>query len=336
MPENLVCTFSALSLSPAVNPSIESKNAIVSLSLNPAIDLTYEIDQLIQDQKSRSASTCYDPGGTGINVGRALEKLNANSHTCCVTAGKMGEFLRTMLKQELNNVFTLEIEGETRINTTIVQQSPQRQYEINAAGPAIPPRQLELIISRFLSLCGQGIGILTGTLPPGTPDSTYHRINTALKHQGGRCIIDAPVAILKKSLDSQPFLIKPNQHELETMLGKKLNSIEQIAHESRRIHEKGISYVCVSLAENGALLTGPDNSYYCPAPEINMRSSVGAGDSLVAGLAYAFSENKNIEQALQLAVCCGAGTAQQTGTQLFKQSELDMLIKQTSIKTLDI
>lgn len=309
---------------------------IVSLSLNPAIDLTYEINDLEHDKKTRATSSHYDPGGTGINVGRALEKLKANSFTCCITAGKMGEFLHSMLNQELNNVTTLQIEGETRINTTLIQQKPQYQYEINAVGPSINSEQLDKIISQFLSLCQQGIGVLTGSLPPGIPDKTYQEINLALQKQGGRCIIDAPVNVLTKALLSKPFLIKPNQHELELLTDKKLNSIEQVANEARTLVEQGTQYVCVSLAEKGALLTGADNSYYCNSPKIKVHSTVGAGDSIVAGLAYAFTQNYSPEQALKFAVACGAGTAMQAGTQLFNPNDLENLAEQITIKTLDI
>ncbi len=315
---------------------ISSLPPIVSLSLNPAIDLTYEINDLQHDQKTRATASHYDPGGTGINVGRALEKLNVHSYTCCITAGKMGEFLHSMLNLELNNVSTLQVNGETRINTTLIQKSPQFQYEINAAGPSVTPEQLDKIINQFLTLCQQGIGILTGSLPPGTPDSTYKNINLALQKQGGRCIIDAPVAVMKEALLSKPFLIKPNQHELEILTNKKLNNIEQIANEARSLVEQGCQYVCVSLAEKGALLVGTKNSYYCNSPKIKVRSTVGAGDSIVAGLAYAFTQKQSPEQALKFAVACGAGTAMQAGTQLFNPDELKPLSEQITLKTLNI
>lgn len=315
---------------------MEHQHPIVSLSLNPAIDLTYEINHLTHDQKSRATSTSYDPGGTGINVGRALEKLNAHSYTCCIIAGKMGEFLNSMMKQELDNSYCLKVEGETRINTTILQQSPSYQYEINATGPTITPHQLDQIVNQFLTLCGQGIGILTGSLPLGISENTYRNINTKLQKQGGHCIIDAPVAVMKKTLSSNPFLIKPNLHELEILTGKILNNIDQIATEARQLVQQGVTNVCVSLGEDGAILTDSDNSYYCKSPDITTHSTVGAGDSMVAGLAYGFTHKQSPEQTLKLAVACGAGTAQQPGTQLFKVKELDQLVKQISVKALDI
>ncbi len=319
-----------------MKPTAKTLQAIVSLSLNPAIDLTYELNNLKHDQKSRATKTYYDPGGTGINVGRALEKLQANSHTCCITAGKMGEFLDTMLRQELNNITTIQIEGETRINTTLLQQFPPSQYEINAAGPTINPYQLDEIISQFLALCGQGIGILTGSLPPGAPENTYRNINFALQKQGGRAIIDAPVSVMKKALSSNPFLIKPNLHELEALQKKTLPSIERIATEARLICQQGTQYVCVSLAEKGAILTGPVNSYYGKSPKITAHSTVGAGDSVVAGLAHAFAQQQAPDQALKLALACGAGTAKKPGTQLFNTKDIANLAQQIEIKTLDI
>ena len=315
---------------------MKHQHPIVSLSLNPAIDLTYEVNHLANDQKSRATSTSYDPGGTGINVGRALEKLKAHSYTCCITAGKMGEFLNSMMKQELDNTYCLEVEGETRINTTILQQSPRYQYEINAAGPTITPYQLDEIVNQFLTLCGQGIGILTGSLPLGISEHTYHNINTKVQEQGGHTIIDAPVAVMEKTLSSNPFLIKPNLHELEVLTDKTLSSINQIATEARLMVQQGVTYVCVSLGENGAIMTGPDNSYYCKSPHITPHSTVGAGDSMVAGLAYGFAHKQSPEQVLKLAVACGAGTAQQPGTQLFKAEGIEGLLKQISVKTLDI
>jgi 6-phosphofructokinase 2 len=328
---SLFSTNLTLSVTNSAAPS-----PIVSLSLNPAIDLTYEFDCLVHEQKSRAYTTHYDPGGTGVNVGRALEKLNNHSHTCCIIAGMMGQFLDSMLKQELKNVTTLQAEGETRINTTLVQQSPARQYEVNATGSTINSEQLEQITLQFLALCGQGIGVLTGSLPPGTPDTTYQKINIRLKEQGARAMIDAPIVALKKAIESQPFLIKPNLHELELLQNKTLGTLEKIAVEARFIVQQGTQHVCVSLGEKGALLTTPDNSYFCNSPAITVRSTVGSGDAMVAGLAHAFNQQKSPSQALRLAVACGAGTAKKAGTQLFDVNELDGLMSMIEIKTLHI
>jgi len=320
-----------------VNNETELNLPIVSLSLNPAIDLSYEISSSLEhDKKSRALSTKLDPGGTGVNVGRALEKLKAKSHICCITAGMMGSFFESMLQQELNNITTLQVEGETRINTTLLQQSPPRQFEINALGPPLNSQQLETITQQFLQLCGKGIGILTGSLPLGIPTNTYQNICSKLQNQGGRAIIDASAEVMKKALLSNPFLIKPNLHELKLLQGKQLTKIEHIATEARHIAQQGTSYVCVSLGKKGAILTCPDNSYYCKSPKILVNSTVGAGDSMVAALAYSFAKKEKPEQALKFAVACGAGTAKQPGTQIFNPEDLKSLSTQITVKTLNI
>ena len=142
--------------------------------------------------------------------------------------------------------------------------------------------------------------------------------------------------ILKIALCSKPFLIKPNLHELQTLSKKNLTTTHQIAAEARHIAQQGTSYICVSLGQQGAILTTPDNSFYCNSPEIKTHSTVGAGDAMVAGLAHAFAQNLTPKQALKLAVACGSGTAKQPGTQLFNPDEIDQLSKQLNVKTLDI
>lgn len=319
-----------------MNHSTKTSQHIVCLSLNPSIDLSYEVPSLKNQEKSRATKTYFDPGGTGINVGLALENLQANSHTCYISAGKTGDHLDSLINQQLRNTSSLRVAGETRINTTILQHNPKQQYQINASNFSITPSQLEEISEQFLKLCGQGIGVLTGSLPLGIPSSSYQKINLAIQEQGGRAIIDAPSPILKETLNSKPFLIKPNLYELESLCGKSLNTIELIAAEARQLVQKGISNVCISLGDKGALLSCESNSYYCNSPLIKVNSTVGAGDSLVAGLAYAFADNKKPEQALKLAVACGAGTAMQAGTQLFNPEDLSQLSDDIKIATLDI
>ena len=307
---------------------------IVTLSLNPAIDLSYEIPSLLHDQKSRAITTRYDAGGTGINVGRALKQLNANAHTCYFYAGKMGRFLQEMLQDQLENPHGIQVQGETRINTTILQQSPEYQYEVNATGSPIGSQQLQQINQQFLALCSQGIGILTGSLPPNIDNNYYQLMNTALKKQGAKAIIDAPIQVLKQALLSQPFLIKPNLHELQILCQKQLTTLSQIATAARLIAQQGTQYICVSLGEQGAILATAETAYHCPSTPIKPRSTVGAGDSMVAGLAYGFSHELALDDILKLAVACGAGTAKQAGTQLFNPTELDSLISPLKITPL--
>jgi 6-phosphofructokinase 2 len=308
---------------------------IVSLALNPAIDLTYTTDELRHDQKSRSSNTRLDPGGTGINVGRALERLGADCHTCSTVAGSIGHLFQELVSQQIKHLTLLPISGETRINTTILEQTRNQQFEINAEGPAVSDAQLTEIITQFLKLCSKGIGILTGSLLKGSPTHTYQIISSAIQQQGGKAVIDAPVHLLQPALQSQPYLIKPNRHELECLCQQTLPDLKSIAAQSRQLVDQGIRYVCVSLGDAGALLSNTDHSYFCTAPSIPQQSSVGCGDALLAGLVYALNKGMDDKEALQWGVACGTATAARPGTELFDIQDLPDLIHQCDVKTLN-
>jgi 6-phosphofructokinase 2 len=269
---------------------------IVSLALNPAIDLTYTTDELRHDQKSRSSNTRLDPGGTGINVGRALERLGADCHTCSTVAGSIGHLFQELVSQQIKHLTLLPISGETRINTTILEQTRNQQFEINAEGPAV---------------------------------------SDAIQQQGGKAVIDAPVHLLQPALQSQPYLIKPNRHELECLCQQTLPDLKSIAAQSRQLVDQGIRYVCVSLGDAGALLSNTDHSYFCTAPSIPQQSSVGCGDALLAGLVYALNKGMDDKEALQWGVACGTATAARPGTELFDIQDLPDLIHQCDVKTLN-
>ncbi len=312
----------------------KASGRIVSLSLNPAIDLTYTTDQLRHDQKSRSSHTRFDPGGTGINVGRALERLGANTHTYSTVAGFIGHLFQELATQQLKHLTLHPIHGETRINTTILEQATDQQFEINATGPSVSDAELNTLITEFLQLCQNGIGILTGSLLKNNPVNTYQIISNALQQQGGKAVIDAPVHLLKPALESQPYLIKPNRHELECLCQQTLPDIKHITQQSRRLVDQGIRYVCISLGAEGALLSTADRCYFCEAPPIELKSSVGCGDSLLAGLIYALHADMDDQEALQWGVACGSATAAQPGTELFDIQDLPDLIHQCHVKTL--
>lgn len=319
-----------------MNPSVPVNYKLTSLALNPAIDLTYQIDNLLDDHKSRSHSTRFDPGGTGMNVGRALEALTSDSITCCLIAGCMGEFFRNMADQKLERVHYHVLDGETRINTTVIQDQPSAQYEINAAGPAFSDFEIEPLVSTFIEYSRHGTAILTGSLPPGVSTLFYKDLCEALHEQGGCCVVDLPVNLLNTVLETRPFLIKPNLYEFQKLVKQPMTQIDAIARHARILQKTGIEYVCVSLGEKGAVLVAEENSYFCPAPEIQLKSSVGAGDALLAGLAFALSEMMLPEEALKLAVSCGAATASLPGTEIFKKNLLDSLMQQTKVQKLDI
>lgn len=313
---------------PALSP-------IAVLCLNPAVDVSYEVPHLIAHQKTYASSTRYDPGGNGINVGRSLRRLGASAKTFCVVGGEIGEFLKRMLAKQLDEVFYEQVEGETRINGTVLEREADTQFELSGIAPALSPENLDRLSQNFLDFAVGKYAVITGSIQPNLPDRLYADLACQVRDQGGRAIVDAPVKLLKPALDGKPFLIKPNLFELESLLNKPLTGIDAVAAEARRLQRKGIDYVCVSLGPDGALLAGPDNIYHAMAPAVEVHSTVGAGDAMVAGLTAALAQGEAPFEALRQGIACGTGTVLHAGTELFSAENVSQLAPQIVIHTLD-
>ncbi len=314
----------------------KASQPIGTLSLNPSVDMTYEIPNLLKDQKVHATATRFDPGGNGINVGRALKRLETAAQNHCMIAGEIGLFLKRLLAKELDGVHYEEVIGETRINGTFIEQSPPAQYEISGIGPEIPSLQLNALLERFIDHSVKGFGVLTGSLQQNLPLTLYADLARRITEGGGRAVVDTHGEALRHAIDAQPFLIKPNRYEFETLLGRPLEHIEMVSTEARALQRRGVEYICVSLGAEGALLTGPDNTCYASAPTVPIRSSVGAGDSMAAALVAAFARGATPQEALRLGVACATGTVTQPGTELFFPTDIDRYFDSIVIRQLDI
>lgn len=307
------------------------------LALNPAVDISYEIPQLLEYQKVRADKTWYHPGGNGINVSRALAELDIPIHCCSVIGGETGDLLLRLLGDTLgesHNVF--RVEGETRLNTTLLEQSPPGQYEITSMGPEISARALEEVSGCFLSGVGDGIAVLSGFVPPGVPEDIYFNLAERIRAQGGKAVVDAQARVLTQALPARPFLVRANLPVLETTVKRRLESARDVAEAARTIQQQGIEYVCVSLGAEGAVLVEADNSYHCNAPKVHRQSTVGCGDSLVAGLVAMLHKGETPQTMLRFGVICGSATAGHPGTELFSRHEVEMDPEDVQVNVLDL
>lgn len=315
---------------------MSSEPKIATLSLNPAVDMAYLVGQLVAEDKTQSTSARFDPGGNAINVARALIRLGHETSACCILAGESGVLLRRLLERERVFPVAIQVPGETRINCTIQQRRPPVEYKVAGLGPELSSDALKGITQRFLEHAGNGFGILSGSLPDGTPPDFYAKLCNKLKSQGARAIVDARDSMLRAAIGTRPFMIKPNRYELEILGGKSLSTVDNVAEEARKLQKAGIDFVCVSLGAEGAVLTDKENSYYALAPKVRVRSTVGAGDSMLAGLIAALADNQSTGEALRLGLACGSGAVTHSGTMLFNPEDLDALKDDIEVKSLDI
>jgi 6-phosphofructokinase 2 len=307
------------------------------LTLNPAVDISYEIPQLLEYQKVRASQTWYHPGGNGINISRALLELAVPATCCSVIAGESGDLLLKLLGDSLGERLKwFRVPGETRLNTTILQQSPPGQFEITSIGPEIPPEVLDEVCDCFLKSAGTGITVLSGHLPPGVPINIYQQLVERVNQQGGRAVVDSHSEALQLAIEARPWLVRLNHYILELLMKRRMDTIEDTAEAARTIQQQGIEFVCVSLGHEGAVLVDANNSYHCEAPKVHKQSTVGCGDSLVAGLITAAHRGETPEQMLRLGVICGSATASHPGTELFSHEELETLSSDIEVRQLNI
>lgn len=317
--------------------AVQKDETVAVLALNPAVDISYEVAQLMADQKVRALNTYYHPGGNGINVARALVELGIGVHCCTVVGGQGGELFLRLLGDALGDGHEIfEVEGETRINVTLQQTQPPTQYEVDGGGPAITEELLGRIKSSFLQHAGNGFGVLTGSIPPGVPESTYAELIEEISAHGGKAVLDAHGGVLDHAIAANPYLLRTNQYILECFLRRRLDSIEAVANAAREVQNSGTEYVCITLGRQGAVLANSQNSFHCTAPRVRVLSTVGSGDALLAGIIAACQQGKSAEEMLRFGVTCGTAMSSHAGTELFTRAEIDNADFDMDLRVLDI
>jgi len=314
-----------------------TSNNIVVLALNPALDIGYELPQLIADRKVAADKTYYHPGGNGINISRGLVELGVPLQCGSVLGGVSGDVVLRLLEDSLGKSHTVfRVEDETRLNVTLLQQNPPGQYEVDSRGPEIPAQLLDEITDWVLQNSAGGYTVLSGSLPPGVPDDYYRKLAEHISAQGGRAVVDAHGAVLAEALEARPWLLRLNLYVLEMSINRSMESIEDIAAAARELQQRGIAKVCISLGGRGAVLVDAEGSYHCSAPRVRVHSTVGCGDSLVAGLVAAAYRGEDAQAMLRLGVTCGSATASHPGTELFTRAEIDESNYELELTALDL
>lgn len=279
---------------------------IYTLTANPSLDYIMRVDHFETGETNRARECELYPGGKGINVSTILGRLGHENTALGFVAGFSGqELVRMLADRSFEKDFT-DCAGYTRIN---VKLKSGKETEINGCGLELNPSNVEKLESRIRGLNGNDALILSGSIPAGL-DSMFYRHLLDLLDENVLSVVDATGDLLLNTLERHPFLIKPNQDELEALFDQKLESVEDLARAARKLQDMGAKNVLVSRGAKGALLAGMDGAFYTAScPQGKLVNSVGSGDSMVAGFTAGYLESKNLEKALALGICCGSATA---------------------------
>lgn len=303
---------------------------IYTVTLNPSIDFIVHLDSFRPYQLNRMQYERKYPGGKGINVSRILTRMGVETTALGFIGGFTGTFITDTLTQEQVAHDFVPIPEQTRINIKLKDQGGET--EINGQGPSITPEQLQQFRQTLTRLQAGDTLVLAGNIPPSLPADLYDQLLTTYGQRGIRVVIDTSGEALKRSVQHQPFLIKPNHHELGELFGTTFTTIEEIIPYGQKMLARGITHVIVSMAEQGALLFTAAGSYHATAPSGKVINSVGAGDSLVAGFVGRLSQTGSVEDAFRYGIAAGSATA--FSEDLASRDKIETLYPQVSLTKL--
>ena len=299
---------------------------IYTVTFNPAIDYVVRLDAPLEvGEVNRARGEDCVLGGKGVNVSGVLAELGCKSVALGFVAGETGAWLeRGLAKQGIATDFIHLPEGMTRINVKI---KAGQETELNGAGPNIPESAMQQLEAKLDALQEGDILILAGSIPASLAQDTYERLLARLQGKGVRAVVDATRDLLVNVLKYRPFLVKPNNHELGEIVGRRLTTDAEIVAAAAVLQSKGACNVLVSMAGDGALLLdekGCTHRIGCPKGQVV--NSVGAGDSMVAGFVAGYLQSGDYNTALRLGTACGSATAFSLG--LAKKEKIDALLKE--------
>lgn len=286
---------------------------IYTVTFNPSIDYTVELDKLTAGSLNRCREEYITFGGKGLNVSAILSELGIPTKALGFCAGSTGRLIAEQLSAAGIESDLVELSsGNSRINVKI---KAEEETEINAKGPDISHEELEQFFEKLSQVTDGDTLVLAGSIPESVSDDIYEQILSRLSDKSIRTVVDAQGKLLANVLRFEPFLIKPNIFELETLFGESISSDEQVTELARSLRSAGARNVLVSMGQNGSLLV--DSNYVVHRLGVcsgNVVSSVGAGDSMVAGFLAGCEKTDDYEFSLRLATACGGATAFSKGT----------------------
>lgn len=299
---------------------------IYTLTLNPSLDYIVELEEVKLGDLNRTKQESKFPGGKGINVSRLLKRMGVTSEALGFVGGFTGLYIKDYLMEEQIKTNFVEVKEDTRIN---VKLKSKEETEVNARGPQITDKDFSNLEKQILQLTHEDTLVLAGSIPSCMPSTTYEKIVAICQKNGTKFVVDAEGELLKNVLPYKPFLIKPNHHELGDLFNIRFTSAVEVIPYANKLVEMGAENVIVSLAEKGAVFVNNETALLSNVPKGEVKSSVGAGDSMVAGFLAKYSETQSVEEAFRYSIAAGSATAFSIG--LASKDKVESLLKEVNI-----
>jgi len=306
--------------------------SIVTLTVNPAIDKSASVENVIPERKLRCGIPYHEPGGGGINVSRAIHKLGGKSTALYLAGGLLGQMLSDLLDEEGIDHQPTAIHGLTRQNFTVYEESTGQQFRFGMPGPKVQEKEWgKLLDTLYSHKPAPAYIVASGSLSSGMPTDFYARIAKCAREIGAKMILDTWGEAFSLAVQEGVYLIKPNLRELGDLGEAEIEEESVQETLARRIIEKGQSEVVViSLGTAGALLVDKNGHERLRTPTVPIKSKVGAGDSMVAGITLRLAQGHSVAEAVRFGVAAGAAAVMTPGTELCRREDAESLYKKTA------
>ncbi|MCJ2189037.1 1-phosphofructokinase family hexose kinase [Novosphingobium beihaiensis] len=302
---------------------------IATLTMNPTIDVSYDIARMHHTHKMRTRNEWYAPGGGGINVARVFTRLGGHARCYYLSGGATGPALDGLIDAHQLVRTRIPIAGPTRVASAVLEHETGKEYRFTPQGPAISEPEWRACLD-LLAEADCGLMVLSGSLPPGVPDDFYARVTRLLRPRGIEIVLDSSGPALAHGIDAGDLLlIKPSLGELQQYAGSKAETPEEIGKVAMAIVESGKARLAaVTMGHEGAVLARAEGPVFLPALKIEAASAVGAGDSFVAGMVFALSMGRSELEAFRFGLASGSAAVLRAGTGLAHPGDIEQLLEQ--------
>ncbi len=306
---------------------------IGTITLNPSIDMHWIVDDFVKDDTNRARQVIETPGGKGINVSKVVRELGGESRAFALLGGLAGERLKELVVPLDFPLTAVPMHGFTRINMIISDVKDKTQSRVSAPGPPVAAAELQKLVRLLCATQPRpDWWVFGGSLPRGLAPTTYYELIQTLQARGVSCVLDTDDKPLAEGVKAKPFMIKPNEFEMQRLCGRRLHSLKEYAHEAGKIVRGGTRLVVVSLGAKGALFVSEDKAIHITPPDVEVRSQLGAGDSLIGGLLRGYQRKLPMLEAAKMGVAASVSAVMREAPRLCLRTDIPAILNQLRVR----
>jgi 6-phosphofructokinase 2 len=313
-------------------------DTVVTITFSPSVDYSMEVDRLKPDEKLRTVLVETEPGGGGIQVARGLRRLGTAVEAIVLLGGSTGQALINMLEEERMNVRPVWVQPQTRACLTVTVTSTGENYRFVARAEPLSEFDYLPTLARLREIEHlPPYVVLSGSFPPGVPPELIHDLVQIAAERNSKLLVDTSGPALRAAVDAHVAVLKPSNEELAGLVGADPEDPAfDVVAAARDVVQRGVGAVVISLGGDGAFVHSAEGDCaFLTAPPVEVISTVGAGDSMVAGLVAGLSRGMPLLSAARFGVACGSGTCRHPGSQLFDQHDINELLPNVTIRQVD-